>query len=112
MGDVASLIKFRNQGVFKNGFSVGKRFRSVSEQRTRNERSSQRPREKWREEKSGEGVGKKGKATLTLLDSLKLDTNIHDSTITIMLPPPPRPPPPSGLTLASNYDHLSSTTLY
>ena len=36
-----------------------KRFRAVKEQRTRNE--SQRPREKWRKWKSGEGVGKKGR---------------------------------------------------
>ena len=39
-----------------------KRFRAVKEQRTKNE--SQRPREKWREWKSGEGVGKKGRKRL------------------------------------------------
>ena len=36
-----------------------KRFRLVSEQKTRDE--SQRPREKWLKWKSGEGVGKKGR---------------------------------------------------
>ena len=46
-----------------------KRFRSVSEQRTKKE--GQRPREKWREWKSEEGVGKKGR----------------------FLPPLPLPPP-------------------
>ena len=39
-----------------------KRFRAGKEQRTKNE--SQRPREKWREWKSGEGVGKKGRKRL------------------------------------------------
>ena len=39
-----------------------KRFHAVSEQRTSNERPCSR--EKWREEKSGDGAGKKGKETL------------------------------------------------
>ena len=40
-----------------------KRFCAVKEQRTRNK--SQRPREKWRKQKSGEGVGKKEEGNLS-----------------------------------------------